>query len=181
MKHVRLIATALLAGLLAAASPARAQEDVIVCEKQSGDVAIAACTRAINSGRLSSGQLAWAYHNRAVEYEIQKKIDQAMTDYTHALRIDARRPTSLIGRGNCLIYKREYDRAIEDYNKALAISPQDANALQNRCLAYYHKKTFGRARDDCERAIAVTARNAADRRSQDKARDILERLKAENH
>ena len=43
-------------------------DDAQVCADESGDVAIAACTRAIKSGRYGGHALAAVYNNRCTEY-----------------------------------------------------------------------------------------------------------------
>src|SRR5687767_2043593 len=50
------------------AAPAAAADDRETCLKESGDAAIAACTRAINSGRYSGRQLAVLLVNRCAEW-----------------------------------------------------------------------------------------------------------------
>ena len=61
---VRGIATVATAAMVfgGLAAPAAA-DDSTVCEKQSGDVAIAACTRVIESGRVKGHSLAIHYYN----------------------------------------------------------------------------------------------------------------------
>jgi tetratricopeptide (TPR) repeat protein len=172
---IRKIACAVALAAMASLDPAQAQ-DHIICEKESGDVAIAACDRAIASGKLSSAQLAWAYHNRAVEYENKAKYELALADYDRALKIDPNRAGSLVGRGNNYSLLGKHQLAIADYNRALRILPDSPNALHNRGVAYARMKDYKRARADYERAIAVPARDEADRGSQDTARKLLSEL-----
>ncbi len=158
---------------LAIIMPAAAQ-DVVVCEKESGDVAIAACDRAIASGKLNKGQLAWSYHNRAVEYEIKKLHDVAMADYNRALQVDPDRPSSLVGRGNAYNNKGDYERALKDYNNAIRLDGKSPNAYQNRGLAYFRMKDYTHARADYEMSLKLPPRNNADRDAQTKAREQLD-------
>jgi tetratricopeptide (TPR) repeat protein len=54
----------------------------------SGDKAIAACTRAIDSGRSKGHELAVLYNYRAVEYGKKHEYDRAIADLTEAVRLD---------------------------------------------------------------------------------------------
>jgi tetratricopeptide (TPR) repeat protein len=170
-----LFAAVALLGAIISAKPVTAQ-DHMTCEKESGDIAIAACDRAIASGKLTPSQLAWTYHNRAVEYETKGKHELALADYDRALTVDAKRPTSLVGRGNALSNLGKHQLALDAYNQALRILPDSPNTLQNRALNYVRMKDYKRARDDYERAIALPARGQADRDSQAKARSQLSQL-----
>jgi tetratricopeptide (TPR) repeat protein len=55
----------------------------------SGDKALAACDRAIGSGKFSEKLLANLHLNRGVEREAKKDLDGALADYEEAIRIDA--------------------------------------------------------------------------------------------
>jgi len=67
-----------------AATPAAAN-DGETCAKASGDEAIAACTRAINSGRYSGHQLAALFNNRCSEWNGKHESDKAIEDCNQAI------------------------------------------------------------------------------------------------
>jgi tetratricopeptide (TPR) repeat protein len=122
---MRRLALALLASTLAAASavgPVRADENSDRCFKDEGEVAIAACTRAIQSARFSGGTLAAIYHNRAIELRQDGDYDRAIADYSQAIHIDAEFTGAYAGRGLALEGKGEVEKAKTDYRKALAIA-----------------------------------------------------------
>jgi tetratricopeptide (TPR) repeat protein len=79
-----------VAGALCGALPAIAgpNEDNQACSKESGDVAIAACNRAINSRRFSGHALAIIYDNRGVEYYNKQDWDRAIADFSMTIKID---------------------------------------------------------------------------------------------
>jgi tetratricopeptide (TPR) repeat protein len=168
--HAALIA----AGLLLLALPVAAQ-DHVTCEKASGDVAIAACDRAIASGRLNSAQLAVAYQNRGVEYELKENWARALSDYDAALRINGKDANALIGRGNAYLNTDKPDQAMRDYNRAIELVPSP-NAFYNRGVGYRTLKDYVRAKADFETALNLPAKGAADERGQSKARQALSDL-----
>jgi hypothetical protein len=65
-----------------------AADDGDICANESGDVAIAACTRAINSGRYKGNSLAVKYNNRGVEWRLKQDYERALSDYSAAIRYD---------------------------------------------------------------------------------------------
>jgi len=86
----------LVAGLCLAAFcagvPARAAEDLKqdwqICDGATGEQAIAACTALIESGTLSSDDLALVYDNRGMTYYSQGKNDLARQDLDRACQLD---------------------------------------------------------------------------------------------
>src|SRR4051812_15797827 len=80
-----------------AATPAAA-DDVETCEKTSGDEAIAACTRAINSGRYSGRELAALFNIRCFEWNGKQKRDKAIADCNQAIRLNPNYADSFFNR-----------------------------------------------------------------------------------
>jgi tetratricopeptide (TPR) repeat protein len=117
-------AVVVTAAVLAAAAFAlvRPDDSGERCFAQDGDAAIAACTRAIKSGRFSGSDLASIHENRAIELRQQGDFDRAIADYTAAIHIDAELPGAYAGRGLAYEGKAEADKARADYRKALALA-----------------------------------------------------------
>src|SRR5262249_53448476 len=86
--------------LAALGAPAAAATDEQICAKESGDVAIAACTRAIASGMYKGERLAKIYDNRAAEYEAKGDHDRVIADCGQAIRADPRFAKTLARRGD---------------------------------------------------------------------------------
>ena len=125
MKRVALGLTALISvGALAAAAfgLARPDDSGERCFAQDGEAAIAACTRAIRSGRFSGVELASIYDNRAIELRQQGNFDRAIEDYTAAIRIETGLPGAYTGRGLAYEGKAEAEKAKADYRKALTLA-----------------------------------------------------------
>ena len=84
-----------LAGLPTVAAAGEAD----TCAKQSGDAAIAACSRAIASGEFGDEELAKIYVNRGREYKNKSDLDRAIADYSEAIRVDPKHVTAYNNRG----------------------------------------------------------------------------------
>ena len=97
------------------------------CFAAQGEAAIAACTRAIDSGRFSGPALAAIYDNRAIELRQQGDYDEAIADYSEALRHDAALTGAYTGRGLAYEGSNEIEKAKTDYRMALAVGPKYAD------------------------------------------------------
>src|SRR4051812_50126393 len=65
-----------------------AADDIETCAEGSSDVAIAACSRAIGSGRYTGHDLAILLGNRGVGYGGKGDYDPALSDYDQAIRLE---------------------------------------------------------------------------------------------
>lgn len=132
MKRVALSAAALVtAGAVSVAVFAlvRFDDSGARCFSQDGDLAIAACTQAIQSGRFSGMELASIYDNRAIELRQQGEFDRAIDDYSAAIRIDAELTGAYTGRGLAYEGKAEAEKAKADYLKALTLAQKYDDGL----------------------------------------------------
>jgi tetratricopeptide (TPR) repeat protein len=136
------------------ANPAR------TCNSASGDGAIAACTRAIESGKFKGHNLATLHVNRGVELSNKGELDRAIADYDKAIALDAKYALAYNGRGNAYRARGDNDRAIADYGKAIELNPELAVAFSNRGDAYRNKGDFDRAIADYDQAIRLNPKNA---------------------
>ncbi|WP_439394981.1 tetratricopeptide repeat protein [Bradyrhizobium sp. PMVTL-01] len=143
--------------ILVVAGPAAADDDATRCSREAGDVAIAACTRAINSG---AGQPSINYNNRGLAYRRKGENDRAIADYTEALRLNPKYAIAYNNRGLAFSEKGENDRAIADYNEALRLDPKYAIAYNNRGLAYWRKGENDRAIADYNEALRLNPKYA---------------------
>jgi tetratricopeptide (TPR) repeat protein len=151
-----LIAGALVLATIAATASAAAN-DKDACYKESGDVAIAACNRAITSSSYNGRDLAGLYINRGYEYKQKKDYDHAIQDYDQAIKINPNFAQAFNNRGVVYYFKGQYDRAIRDYDQAIKIDPNTVSAaykpFYSRGLVYYHKGQYDRAIQDFDQAI----------------------------
>ncbi len=145
----------------ALAGPAAAQQQQDICATGSGDVAIAACTQAIESGRFRGHELALKFSNRGVEWRLKQDYARAVSDYDEAIRLDPDYADAYYNR--CIAYNRQqkYDRALPDCTKAIALGPT-ANALN---ATGQEKLTNDRSMSDyfAQRGISYHGKHELDR------------------
>lgn len=130
------------------AATSAAADDYDTCGKASGDEAIAACTRAINSGRYSGRQLAALFNNRCSEWNEKQESDKAFADCNEAIRLNPNYALAFFNRGIAYKAKGQYDRAIEDFNQAIRLNPNQPVAFYNRGVSWEWKNDLQRALAD---------------------------------
>ena len=140
------------------AVPAAAQTsdpNLKTCEEKSGDEAIAGCTAAITSGKLSTADLAITFYNRGIEWSNKHDYAHAITDYTEAIRLNPQLAQAFNNRGIAYDNLNDYARAIADYSEAIRLNPKYALALYGRGLAKAGLGQSAGSKADMARALAI--------------------------
>jgi len=158
---------AVLVLLLVSNFPARAQatgaqaiDNAVRCsEIKDPDEALPYCTAAIESGQLSTENLAATFSNRGLAYKKKGDLVRAIQDYDHALQLFPKDAETFTNRGNVYDEKGNIDRAIQDYDEALRLNPSYAFAFNNRGFAYSRKGDLDRALQDFDQAIQLAPRD----------------------
>ena len=103
--------------------------DFRACEKLSGDDGIAACDRAIASGKFAGRDLSYLYSDRGFLLHAERSdLEAALADLNKATR--HRLPRNFYAfwnRGAVLRPRATIGRAQEDFNTALALNPDTAS------------------------------------------------------
>lgn len=133
-------------------------DDADICYRASGDVAIAACDRAIRNRATPANVRSISYYNRGIEYERKSEHDRAIADFTSALRINPKYGDAFHHRALMYRAKGELDRAIADFTSALQNKTgKPAAAYYARGLAYKEKGDLDRAVTDLGAALRIDA------------------------
>jgi len=147
-----------MAFLLLSAAPALAQwnDDAQKCaETPTPDLALAHCTRAIQSGELSEPSLAVTLNNRGNAYQNKGDYVRAIADYDHAIKLNSDSALIFNNRGSAHQHKGDYERAIQDYEQAIRLDPSSARAFNNRGRVNHLKENYAEAIKDYDEAIAL--------------------------
>jgi len=133
--------------------------DYAVCinENASFRNRMAACERAILAAdTLKASERATAYDFRAQGHKARGHYDQAIADYTEALKFEESRAERLNNRAIAYQDKGELELAIADYTEALKVDPKYSWAYNNRGNVFLDKGEFDRAIADYDEALKVT-------------------------
>jgi hypothetical protein len=76
------------------------------------------------------------YNQRGVSLANQGKYEDAIKDYTRAIKLDSKNAQFYYNRGVAYINLEKYDLAIADFTKAIEIDPTDAKNYVARGIAY---------------------------------------------
>ena len=104
--------------------------------------------------------LASALQQRATIYVSQKKFQEAIADYSEALKIKSDDPNVYERRAYAEMQLKDYDKALHDYNEAIKHSPEEAKYYQVRALIYQNKGDFKAALADTEKTLKLDPGNA---------------------
>ena len=85
---------------------------------------IAACSRLIDRGGVTSKVLADHYLLRGTAYLSTTELDKAITDLDQAIRLEPANPEALVARGDAHRFGDNFERAIADYDEAIRIDPK---------------------------------------------------------
>src|ERR1041384_4214092 len=111
------LAVAALAGLPMVA----AADEWDSCVKLSDDLAVAGCSRAIDSRQYTDRSLARLYSRRGGAYQAQGDLAHAMADLDESIRVDPTYPSAYNNRGTAWYRMGDFDRAIADYDQAIRL------------------------------------------------------------
>jgi tetratricopeptide (TPR) repeat protein len=149
-----LLVTAHTAAAIAAAKTA-SDPCYAPSSRYSPDDFIANCTTSIQSGQLSTADLATAYYNRGNAYDDKGDHDRAIADYDQSIRLNPQDAKPYYNRAIAYEAKGDHDRAIADYAQAIGLNPQSADAYYNRGVAYFKKGDYDRAISDLDQYIRL--------------------------
>ena len=133
------------------------------CVNASDGVAIAACTRAIRSGRYNGQGLAVLYANRCAAHIKKGETDLALSDCNQAIQLDPKNAMAFHNRAAGYSAKGDYDRAIGDLDQVIQLDPKNAMAYANRCAAHFNKGETDLALSDCNQVIQLDPKNGGSR------------------
>ncbi len=106
---------------------ATSDPDFRACEKLPGKDGLAACDRAIASGKFSGRALSYLYSDRGFLRMQPGDLDAALADFDKAAEIDPTNFYAFWNRGAVFVAKGNYERARADFTAALALGPDTAS------------------------------------------------------
>jgi lipoprotein NlpI len=126
-------------------------------EGQDAAARAAACTEAINGGKLTGKSLAAAYLLRGQAQAQRKELDAAVADFSAVLKIDSASDDALYDRAQVYALMGRGDLALEDFNRLLKQTPNDPDALAERAKLYAAQDKNAAAVDDLTTVLSQHA------------------------
>jgi tetratricopeptide (TPR) repeat protein len=136
------------------------REGIEASKAKDWDKAITAFRRAAQLEAHYAPNLASALQQRATIYVSQKKFQEAIADYSEALKVKSDDPNIFERRAYAEMQLKDFDKALHDYNQAIKLSPEEAKYYQVRALIYQNKGDFKAAMADTEKTLQLDPNNA---------------------
>jgi tetratricopeptide (TPR) repeat protein len=123
------------------------------------EVAIANLSKALRH-KLTKNDLATAYSTRGGVYQSKKKYDEAIRDFSEAIRVYPDWSYPYFGRGWTYQLRGEPDKAFPDYAEAIRYDANSAWSYYNRGLLYLRKQEWDPAIADFDEAVRCLPGNS---------------------
>lgn len=111
-------------------------DDKQTCFAETGDLAIAACRRAIASGRFQQRELAELQNEIGAEYLRFDEKEKAVAILSDAIKSDPNFVTAYVNRASAYRADFETDKALADYAQIKKLDPKSAYPYIGRGLMY---------------------------------------------
>lgn len=138
-------------------APTSQDPDYAVCVNPNADFKLRgqACERLIAANKLTGVELSFAYFGRGWMHQLQNLIDQSITDYSEAIKLNANNFAAFNNRGSAYLGKNDIASALEDFNKAIDLEPNNALGIANRAEVRRRQGRLQEALEDVNKALSI--------------------------
>jgi tetratricopeptide (TPR) repeat protein len=162
---IRILSVAGLAATTAwpAGVHAQASRELRMCATQTESLAeerIAACTKALQSGRLRDEPLGVAYGLRGLAYLDRGDLPHAIGDLNNAIQLAPNFAPAYQNRGNAWYARGNYGQALADYDATIKLDPNSPSPYVNRATVRRDLGYIEGALEDYDKAISLGANRA---------------------
>ncbi len=149
-----------------------AREGAEASKNQDWGKAIDLFRKATDRDRKFAPNLAIAYQQRGFASANERQFEDAIRDFSEALKINSRDPRIYEQRAAVEMKMNDYDKALADYTEAIRLKPNDVRYYLYRSYIYEMKGDVKASMADTERALKLDPKNeeAKSRKSRLEAR-----------
>ena len=130
MRRLLLAFLILVAGSSAGVAAYEDDDKACFSKTSTPDEGIGACTRVLQSGRLKGNNIATAHVWRGSFHTRKREWDQAIADFSEAIRRNPTDASPYNQRGSAHLEKFAFDKAIADFDQAIRLRPKSRGELQ---------------------------------------------------
>lgn len=111
------------------------------------------------AGTAADPSPAVVHNDRGVDFYNMGQYNQAIAQYTIAIRLDPEFVLPYYNRGLARRDKGDWDQAIDDFTEAIRVDPKYSVAYSNRASVYNQQGNWGQAIADSTEAISRDSKN----------------------
>jgi protein O-mannosyl-transferase len=100
-----------------------------------------------------------AYNNRGNALMGEQKVDEALSDFSHAIELKPTFTQAYYNRGSALLNVKRYQEALKDFNSCIRLDSTYVKALGNRALVLHNEKRYDEAIMDYNTVIRLNPKS----------------------
>jgi tetratricopeptide (TPR) repeat protein len=136
-----------------------AQEGSQAAKDQNWNTAVEKFRQATNLDRKYALNLEIAYEQRGFANANDKKFQDAIVDFSEALKINSRNPRVYEQRAAVEMKVNEYDKALADFSEAIKLNPNEVRYYLYRGYIYETKGDIQNSMADTDKALKLQPKN----------------------
>jgi tetratricopeptide (TPR) repeat protein len=137
-----------------------AREGAEAAKNQDLDKAVELLRKATDQDHKYADELAAVYQRRAYAFATKQKLQEAIQDYSEAIKIQPQDPRIFEQRAAVEMKMRDYDKALADYSELIKLKPTEVRYLNYRAYIYETKEDLKNSMADTEKVLKIDSANA---------------------
>jgi Flp pilus assembly protein TadD len=136
-----------------------AREGADASKNQDWDKAVDLLRKATSLDRKYAPDLAIAYQGRGYAFAKNQQFQEAIQDYTEALKLKSNDPRIYEQRAAVEMKINDYDKALADYSELIKLKPNEVRYLNYRAYVYEVKDDVQNSMADTEKVLKIDPNN----------------------
>jgi tetratricopeptide (TPR) repeat protein len=136
-----------------------AREGAEAAKNQDLDKAVELLRKATNMDHKYADELAAVYQRRAYAFAKNQQFQEAIQDYTEAIKIESKDPRIYEQRAAVEMKMYDYDKAMADYSELIKLKPNEVRYLNYRAYVYEVKDDVQNSMADTEKVLKLDPNN----------------------
>lgn len=136
-----------------------AREGADASKNQDWDKAVDLLRKASSLDRKYAPDLAIAYQGRGYAAAKNQQFQEAIQDYTEALKLKSNDPRIYEQRAAVEMKMYDYDKALADYSELIKLKPNEVRYLNYRAYVYEVRNDLKNSMADTEKVLKLDSNN----------------------
>jgi tetratricopeptide (TPR) repeat protein len=136
-----------------------AREGAEAAKSQDLDKAVDLLSKATNMDHKYADELSDVYQRRAYSYAKNQQFQEAIQDYSEAIKIEPKDPRIYEQRAAVEMKIQDYDKALADYSELIKLKPNEVRYLNYRAYIYEVKDDLKNSTAETEKALKTDPNN----------------------